>query len=87
MGVENLNKLAALIEVERANLLTEWRRQIRELPSAKHLDSPTLTDHIPAFLQEIAAAFRTVRDESIPEAMLESTPHAREVDHARERAS
>ncbi len=81
MGVLHLNRLTVLIEDERANLLAEWRAQIRQLPSAKQLDSPTLTDHIPDFLDELAAAFLHVSDATIPETLLEVTPPA----HGRQR--
>jgi len=72
--MQNLDKLAALIKSERAALLSRWREQVRQLPSAKHLDTPTLTDHVPALLDELAAAFQYVADETIPEALLEGSP-------------
>ena len=81
MPVENVIQLAALIQLEREILLADWRKQIRELPGAKHLDSPTVTDHIPAFLDELAAAFRRVIDVTIPETLLEATPP----EHGRQR--
>ena len=81
MAVENVAKVAVLIERERESLLADWRGQIRELPSAKHLDTPTLNDHIPAFLDELAAAYRRVYDETIPETLLEATPP----EHGRQR--
>jgi signal transduction histidine kinase len=55
-------------------LLSQWRTQVRQLPSAKHLDTPTLNDHIPALLEELATAFYCVKDQSIPEALLEGSP-------------
>ena len=81
MAVENLTKLADLIASERETLLAEWRRQIRELPSAKRLDTPTLNDHIPAFIDELAIAFRHVLDESISDQLIEATPP----EHGRQR--
>ena len=81
MSVQNLAELATLIDREQEVVLARWRVQTRELPSARHLDTPTLNDHIPAFLQELAAAFRCVSDETIPEALLDSTPP----DHGRQR--
>ncbi len=51
-----LKNLAALIRQERHNLLAEWRRQTRELPSARHLDVPTLNDHVPGLLDELTIA-------------------------------
>lgn len=69
-----LGDLAGLITNEREILLNEWRRQVRELPSAKYLDIPTLNDHIPLLLDELALAFRKVSDESIVEVLLEGSP-------------
>ena len=81
MAVVNVVKLAALVKTEREALLADWRSQIRELPSAKDLDTPTLTDHIPAFLDELSAAFLRVADTTIPETVLETTPP----EHGRQR--
>ncbi len=81
MAVENVVKLAALVKRDREELLADWRGQIRELPSAKDLDTPTLTDHIPAFLDELSAAFLRVVDTTIPETLLETTPP----EHGRQR--
>jgi two-component system, OmpR family, phosphate regulon sensor histidine kinase PhoR len=74
MNLQNLDKLAALIKRERAALLSRWREQVRLLPSAKHLDTPTLNDHVPALLDELASAFQLVTDKTIPEALLEGSP-------------
>ena len=46
------------------------------MPSARNLDRPTLDDHIPQLLEEIAEALKERRDESIPAVMLEGTPPA-----------
>lgn len=74
MNIQNLDKLAALIKRERDALLSRWREQVRQLPSAKHLDTPTLNDHVPALLDELTTAFRLVSDETIPQALLEGSP-------------
>ena len=81
MSIQNLNNLAALIHRERDALLAQWRAQVRQLDSAKHLDTPTLNDHVPDLLEELSAAFRLVSDETIPEALLEGSPPA----HGRQR--
>lgn len=57
-------------------MLNEWRNQVRLLPSARHLDTPTLNDHIPGFLEELAAALHAQSDETITESVRESGPHA-----------
>jgi signal transduction histidine kinase len=56
--IDTLEKLADLVDEQRESLLSRWRTQVRELDSARHLDTPTLTDHIPRFLTELASAFR-----------------------------
>jgi len=72
----DLEKLATLIEAEHDELLTRWRAQLRELPSARHLDTPTLNDHIPQFLRELARALRSEFDATIPEALSAGSPPA-----------
>jgi two-component system, OmpR family, phosphate regulon sensor histidine kinase PhoR len=76
MNIQYLNTLAGLIEREREALLSRWRLQVKQLPSAKHLDTPTLNDHVPELLAELAAAFRSIADQTIPEALVEGTPSA-----------
>src|SRR5687767_5203593 len=76
MGTRDLERLAGLLVSERGALLASWREQVRQLPSARHLDTPTLNDHVPAFLDELATAFRLVDDETIPEALLAATAPA-----------
>ena len=70
----DFGKLATLITEQRDALLSRWRRQVKKLPSAKHLDTPTLNDHIPALLDELADAFRTSPNKTIPEALVEGNP-------------
>lgn len=74
MSIQNLDRLAALITSEREALLSRWRDQVRHLPSAKDLDAPTLNDHVPALLDELATALEFVKDQTIPEALLEGSP-------------
>ncbi len=49
---------------------------MRELPSARKLDAPTLNDHLPQFIGELAAALETKSDETIPEALSAAGPPA-----------
>jgi signal transduction histidine kinase len=74
MAVEHLRAVAALIRREREGLLSHWRRQVRELRSAQDLDVPTLNDHVPALIDELADALESCSDETIPEALREGTP-------------
>ncbi|MEY2561898.1 MAG: hypothetical protein QOH88_91 [Verrucomicrobiota bacterium] len=76
MNIDTLDRLAALIGQERDALLSSWRQQVRELPSARNLDVPVLNDHIPLFLEELVAALRTDPLQTIPEALVEASPPA-----------
>jgi two-component system, OmpR family, phosphate regulon sensor histidine kinase PhoR len=68
--------LAALIRRERDSLLSRWRQQVKQLRSARHLDVPTLNDHIPMLLEDLAAALDARSDETIPEALSGGSPPA-----------
>lgn len=71
----DLRRIAALIREQRGPLLANWRAQVRELASAKHLDTPTLTDHIPVLVDELVVAFETLSDVTIAQALeLGSSP-------------
>lgn len=74
--INNLDQLAALIGRERDALLKQWREQVKQLPSARHLELPALNDHIPDLLDEIAAALQSRSRETIPEALAEGSPPA-----------
>ena len=54
MSTENLYELATLIRRERDTLLARWREEVRQLAGARELDVPTLNDHIPDLLEELA---------------------------------
>jgi two-component system, OmpR family, phosphate regulon sensor histidine kinase PhoR len=56
--------------------MLNWRQQVRELPSARHLDIPVLNDHIPALLDELVVALESRSKRTIPEALVESSPPA-----------
>lgn len=72
----NLNKLADLIKQERLTLLSQWRLQVRELPSARNLDIPTLNDHMPSLLDELSTELKSNSKLTIPEVLLEESPPA-----------
>jgi len=76
MTVSPLDHVAALVKQERQTLLSRWRQQVRQLPSARQLDVPTLNDHIPGLLDELAAALQSRSDQTIPEALIENSPPA-----------
>jgi two-component system phosphate regulon sensor histidine kinase PhoR len=57
--------LSDLIEANQEILLASWRMKVRELPAAKLLDKPTLNDHIPLLLHELAATLALAEDQEI----------------------
>ncbi|MBA4019335.1 MAG: two-component sensor histidine kinase [Pirellula sp.] len=61
--------LGAFLLREREALLANWRKQVKQLPSARPLDVPTLNDHLPRLIDELAAALAEGSDESIPHAL------------------
>lgn len=58
-------ELAALIKAHQEALLSYWRMKVRELPAAKLLDKPTLNDHIPVLLNELASVLALADDDAI----------------------
>ncbi|MCV2361314.1 HAMP domain-containing histidine kinase [Paucibacter sp. TC2R-5] len=76
MTVSSLQLLANLVRENGEVLLLTWRTQVRNLPSASHLDTPTLNDHIPDLLKELAEALETNPRQTIPEALAEASPAA-----------
>ena len=76
MAVNDLGKLAVLIKQEREALLSHWREQVRQLPSAQDLDVPTLNDHMPGLIDELADALQKNSGETISEALSEGSPPA-----------
>jgi signal transduction histidine kinase len=73
-GMNGLNGLVALIRQQRDALLSSWRQQVKQLPSARNLDTPTLNDHIPELLDELADALKSRSDRTIPEALAKGSP-------------
>lgn len=57
-------------------MLARWRSRVRELPSARDLDVPTLNDHLPGLLAELVKALRLPSDQTIPESLGEGTATA-----------
>jgi signal transduction histidine kinase len=76
MTTEHLNRLALLIREQRTDVLSRWRKQVRELPSARTLDIPTLNDHMPGLLDELSAALVRNPDLTIPQALAGQSPTA-----------
>jgi two-component system, OmpR family, phosphate regulon sensor histidine kinase PhoR len=81
MSVASLHKIGALIREHQHILLGRWRRQVRQLPSAQGLDTPTLNDHMPFLINELADALESQPDELAKDALLQGSPPA----HGRQR--
>jgi two-component system, OmpR family, phosphate regulon sensor histidine kinase PhoR len=62
--VKSLRQLATAVFEERDPILQSWRDQVRTLPSARGLDVPTLNDHIPGWIGELAARLLTASNEA-----------------------
>ena len=75
-SASELDRLSALIPRERDALLYQLSEQVRELPSAQHLDAPTLNDHVPQLIDELNAALNARSGDTIPEALSEASPPA-----------
>src|SRR3954452_22002572 len=76
MKSDDLSGLAALLQAERDACISAWREQVRELPSARHLDVPTLNDHMPGLLDELISALESSCELTIPEAYEEGSATA-----------
>jgi signal transduction histidine kinase len=76
MADDLLDKLAELIRQERESLLRQWRGDVRHIPGATDLDTPTLNDHIPDLLEELATTLQAKQDETILEPHMELNPKA-----------
>src|SRR4051812_38103315 len=76
MTTDNLRKLARLIRDHRDAVLARWRIQVRELPSARGLDIPTLNDHMPRLLDELIEALEWNPEMTIPQALAFASPAA-----------
>ncbi|HEX2655759.1 MAG TPA: HAMP domain-containing sensor histidine kinase, partial [Xanthobacteraceae bacterium] len=76
MNYDSIAQLAALLRTERANCLSDWRRQVRQLPSARHLDVPTLNDHMPGLLDVLSRELEFDSKLTIPAAHAEGSAEA-----------
>ncbi len=71
-----LADISSLIRAKKSELLSQWRRDVRLLPGAEHLDLPTLNDHIPTFIDELIDALEAEADERVAEAHAGGSPSA-----------
>jgi two-component system, OmpR family, phosphate regulon sensor histidine kinase PhoR len=56
---ENVDRLVNLIKTQREALLARWREQVRQLPGAAGLDTPTINDEVPQLLDNLAEVLGT----------------------------
>lgn len=54
MENQHLRRLSTLIQNRRDELLARWREQVRQLPAAANLDTPTINDQVPELLARLA---------------------------------
>ncbi len=83
MNKSDLNQLAQLIRNNRDELLLHWRNEVCLLPNAKHLDAPTLNDHMPDLIEELARELEASCDETLVEAYLKENPVIHGLDRLR----
>ena len=72
MNNTNLITLAALLRKESDALMAEWRSEVRQLEVARHLDIPTLNDHIPDLIEELACELEACSDETMIEGLTDN---------------
>lgn len=65
MPLTPLVRIADLIEQKRDLLLSRWRAEVRKLPAAQNVDRPTLDDHVPHLVDELADCLRSGSRETI----------------------
>lgn len=74
MSVVSLRRIGVLIREQQHILLARWRHQVRRLPSAKDLDVPSLNDHMPVLIDELATALENEPDDSTESMLLHGSP-------------
>lgn len=83
MNKSDLGELATLIRQKHDELLAYWREEVRLLPIAEDLDAPTLNNHIPDLLDELASELEAACDETLIEAHLKENPVIHGLDRLR----
>lgn len=62
MENQDLLRLSTLIEERRDELLARWREQVRQLPAAANLDTPSINDQVPELLVRLADSLKLQND-------------------------
>lgn len=76
MSFDDLARLSTLIREKRDDLLCAWRTQAQELAGAHGISSPTLDDHIPDLLDDLATALTVSDNRPISEQLMKDSPPA-----------
>ncbi|MEO7773459.1 MAG: HAMP domain-containing sensor histidine kinase [Steroidobacteraceae bacterium] len=76
MQTGELRKIATLLEANSDALMATWRAQVRELPAARGLDTPTLNDHLPMLFEQLIESLRSDDGRSIPDVLKTESPIA-----------
>ena len=63
--INTLQEFAVLLNERQGELLANWRAQLKQLPCARHLDLPTLNDHIPRLIADLAKEMGAQNDPTI----------------------
>lgn len=71
---DDLKRFAETIQQRRRELLEKWRNEVCRLPAARNMDAPTLNDHLPLLLDQLAAALVAGETESVLDLQLEHSP-------------
>ena len=74
--VKNLDLLAAALLAQSDAVMQRWRERVRVLASARGLDLPTLNDHMPVWIADLAAALQAISRAGHDQGEGESTPPA-----------
>ena len=74
--VKNLDLLAAALLAQSDAVMQRWRERVRVLASARGLDLPTLNDHMPVWIADLAAALQAISRAGHDQGEGESSPPA-----------
>jgi two-component system, OmpR family, phosphate regulon sensor histidine kinase PhoR len=75
---DTVQKIGTRMLESESLLLDRWRQRVRALETARDLDVPTLNDHIPLLIRDIASAFIEYGAQNSPD---KGAPGTQETDH------
>ena len=74
--MKNLDRLASELTTQSDRIMARWREQVGVFASARGFDVPTLNDHMPLWIAELASTLRAACAPAPPEAAGDPTPLA-----------